>query len=422
MPSETKYAEEFRKISFYFLAAYFCSTTFSHALSQIFFAGALLFFLLDWGMNKKFSWKPGNDLIAIFILLFVGWSVLSALVGPTPLKSLVTTREEWLFLMIPVAASALLDDKRRRTALRIFAVSAGLVSIYAVIQHFTGEHFYHGERLSPSPGGGWRAAGTFSHYLTFGNYYAMASAFFLSIAGGAAIRKDKILFNAAFALSAVATFLTFSYGPILALVFGVLVYLIFWGRKNMKWALSVFALVILLTAAMAPKIMARFLHTVEVESVGIYPGSRQAIWTTAIKMIPEHPLFGVGQGNFLKEYEKYRAPGSDRAFSHAHNDILNIAAYAGIPGALFYLGFWVTMLAMMSKMIRRAPPEEAELKGIGVGCLIFSLVFFVTSFYEASFTDEEVRLILMAVWGLFLAAKMGLKREWQTAEIEEKGA
>lgn len=401
--------ESFRRIGFYFLAAYFCSTTFTHALSQIFFAGALLFFLLDWGMNRKFSWKPQNELFTIFILLFVGWSVLSALLGPSPLKSLVTTREEWLFLMIPVAAWALVDDKRRQTALRIFAVSAGVMSVYAVIQHFAGEHFYHGERLSPSPGGGWRAAGTFSHYLTFGNYYAMASAFFLSIAGGAGIRKDKILFYSAFALSAVATLLTFSYGPILALLFGIILYMILWGRKNYRLLLALTGVVALITVVLAPKLLSRFLHTVEVETVGIYPGSRQAIWRTAMKMIPEHPLFGVGQGNFLKEYEQYRAPGTDKAFSHAHNDILNIAAYAGIPAALFYLGFWVTMLAMMVKMIRRAPPEETELKGIGVGCFIFSLVFLVTSLYEASFTDEEVRLILMAVWGLFLAAENRLK-------------
>lgn len=63
---------------------------------------------------------------------------------------------------------------------------------------------------------------------------------------------------------------------------------------------------------------------------------RVAVWTSALNMIRDHPLLGVGLDNFLYEYPKYILPDAWREpnLSHPHNFVLDFWTRLGIFGVL----------------------------------------------------------------------------------------
>ncbi len=76
---------------------------------------------------------------------------------------------------------------------------------------------------------------------------------------------------------------------------------------------------------------------------------RVAVWTSAVNMLRDHPLLGVGLDNFLYEYPKYILPDAWREpnLSHPHNFILDFWTRLGIFGVLL-LG------ALLISFFRRA--------------------------------------------------------------------
>lgn len=402
-------------VALYSLFGYFLSTTFSHALAQMFFALALLFAIILFIGEENRRDRIHFSYFTIFIVLFVGWSVLSALFNPTPGKSLFILKEEWLFLMIPVAAYLSRNEKAINIAMKVFALSAIVLSLYAIWQHFSGLDPYHGTQLPTAPSSGYRVVGTFSNRLTFGNYYAIASVLFLAIASYADRWSSKSLFYLAFSLTAVASIFTYNRGSLLAFLVGIVIFLIWVGRRYLKATLALLAALVVVIVIAAPDLPSRYLTTFETEWEGKYAGSRLSIWRTGWRMASHNPVFGVGAGNFSGEYCNYRDDESDRIYSHAHNDILNIAAYAGIPAAFFYLGFWALVTVRIVRTLRNLK-DNACVKGVVLGILLATVVFFLTSLYEATFADEEIRLLLMALWGLFFGAERLIKKQVEKAE------
>jgi putative inorganic carbon (HCO3(-)) transporter len=66
---------------------------------------------------------------------------------------------------------------------------------------------------------------------------------------------------------------------------------------------------------------------------------RVAVWTSAVQMIRDHPLLGVGLDNFLYEYPKYNLPEAWREpkLSHPHNVVLDFWVRLGIGGVLILI-------------------------------------------------------------------------------------
>jgi len=408
-----------KDVAFYSLAGYFFTTTFSHFLAQIAYASALLFAMVAFFGDKSRSHKLRLSPFNIFILLFLGWSILSALVGATPLKSILMLKKEWLFLMIPTVVFLADSEKKIKTLIKTLVISAILVSIFGIVQHYIAPYIYHGHVLSVTPAGNYRTSGGFSQYITFGNYFAIASIFLFGMAAYVDKLKWRIIFYIASFLTALATIFTYSYGPILALAIGFILFVIFFGKRNILITSIAIIVIAAATFLLAPKIQSKLRHTVEVEWAGKYEGSRFVIWRAAERMIEEYPIFGVGRGNFENLYLQYCDPGNKRKFPHAHNDILNIAAYAGIPAALFFLGFWCIIINRMIELVRNST-VIGLCRGVAIASFLGTLVFFATSQYDASFNDEEIRLFLMAIWGLFLAVESIVKLTLEKAENIEK--
>ncbi|HDL02794.1 MAG: hypothetical protein DRP46_03250 [Candidatus Zixiibacteriota bacterium] len=403
----------------YALFGYFFSSPFSHALGQIFCGLALFLIIVQVIMDKKVTLKPKIGTFGILILLFILWSAISALVSQRPLGSLFSLKEEWLFMMIPAAAYLSKDEKVLRICLRLFAISVMIISLYGIWQHFTGIDFYHDlPMVKAAPDSyGYRARGNFTHRMTFGNYYALASMLLLGIASCADNCKSRIFYCAGFALAAIASILSFSRGAQLAILITLIIFLIFFAKKS--WRLPAAAMIVaaVIVCMLSPAIQKRYkdIITVELNSDYKFGGSRMIIWEASFNMVKAHPVFGVGQGNYGLFYDTFRAPRDDRHHGHAHNDILNVAAYAGIPAALIFIAFWAAIVYKLLKLLQKIKARNYY-KGVAIGLFMATVIFFISSLYEATFADEEIRLFLMAVWGLAFGLEYLVNETGENAE------
>lgn len=71
--------------------------------------------------------------------------------------------------------------------------------------------------------------------------------------------------------------------------------------------------------------------------------SRVYLWKTALKMIKEHPVLGVGNGNFVSLYDSYVKKYPELKypyFTHypSHNSYLKVESELGILGIIFFIG------------------------------------------------------------------------------------
>ncbi len=92
---------------------------------------------------------------------------------------------------------------------------------------------------------------------------------------------------------------------------------------------------------------------------------RVAHWYVGIQMFINHPLLGVGIGNYQFDYAQY-APGIFvLPLGHAHNYYINIAAETGMIGLLCFLAFLVTIFFAGGRSIhainRRYQLEQTQL-------------------------------------------------------------
>jgi len=71
--------------------------------------------------------------------------------------------------------------------------------------------------------------------------------------------------------------------------------------------------------------------------------TRQTMWSTTVPAIKANGLVGSGVGSFPQVYPQYEDPAAVTTtfVNHAHNDYLEVALEAGIPGILLVVAFFI---------------------------------------------------------------------------------
>jgi O-antigen ligase len=177
----------------------------------------------------------------------------------------------------------------------------------------------------------------------------------------------KIWLSLALFLLLLADFLTFSRGGYLGLGMALIIMLIiFWKEIGQTYKKAILAgLMGLLIFVMVPNpFSARFISIFNLKE-GSNSG-RIETWKQATNVIVEHPVWGVGIGNYpleIKAVASYREP------IYAHNTYLDIAADSGIANALI----WMSILFFSIISFLKRAKEHPIFWGAGISLIIFSV-------------------------------------------------
>ena len=102
---------------------------------------------------------------------------------------------------------------------------------------------------------------------------------------------------------------------------------------------------------------------------------RWQYWSAAAKMFAQHPITGVGPGNFSNFYPRYKIPSALETVADPHNFLLSIITQYGPLGLLgfltmFLLPLWKTTVAAPSALPKTNENSEQTLKKSAVSFVI----------------------------------------------------
>ncbi|MBL7544804.1 MAG: O-antigen ligase family protein [Bdellovibrionaceae bacterium] len=256
---------------------------------------------------------------------------------------------------------------------------------------------------------GQRFAGPFDDPMNFAHIYGMYTVFLAPfvldfLKTGAQQKKHArdwrahALASVAFACTAVSVYLSLTRGAWIGLFTGVVVIFFVY---NWRWGLSLFVAGCL--AAMVMYSASTTFKTRVDQALNpsqSYDSERYNLWRSNWEMFKDHPVFGVGHGDykeFLPTYfEKLDIP-ADHFQSHAHNQYLHFLSNTGLIGFIFYMTFILALMVWTHQGYRRSRNP------VLIGALGAQVAFHMGSLTECNFERAKVRLVYLFFCALALA-------------------
>lgn len=383
----------------------------SISLAQLGFISALVFWLVKIIASGKEQLK--GTFIDVFLLMYLIGLALSSLFSMDPLKSLAGNRNVWLFSMLYL----LVNNADLKTGLRflnVLLVASILMGIYGVWQAVFGWDLSHMRKLEIYGKHIYGAVGGFGMHLTYGGYQMMIALILLAVCMYG-LRTFKARIRAGLIVSAflvnVSVIVSFARSAWLGLLAGYLVLGISaLFTKPLRTLLAALLIVLLLSALFLsiPDMRYRGLLLVN----DLKHSVRTELWTGALAMIRDHPLWGVGTGMFDRYFLKYK-PYYKGAHGHPHNDFLAIYLRSGLTG---FLGYMLLLLFYFKNMtscaVRLYADEERRYHfSLLLGIISSVLAFCVAGLGQNYFTDSENAMLLWFLFGISFL----IYRDWKEA-------
>jgi Lipid A core - O-antigen ligase and related enzymes len=140
--------------------------------------------------------------------------------------------------------------------------------------------------------------------------------------------------------------------------------------------------------------------------------SRIYLWEIAKRMIKDHPLFGVGNGNYVSLYDKYTEIYPQFKFYGytrfpCHNSYLKIESELGIIGGVSFAGVLISSLIAVKKFI--STTQDEFYKFFYTGFLASMISFYVMNLSDNLFfvpkTTSYFWILLAISQGIMFRAK-----------------
>lgn len=385
----------FPRAMFIGLAAMCASMTVSIAGLNMSLAACLALALWDKFSPTPTGWRqtPLDE----SLIILVAMTFLSSLFSMNAALSLMSFRGLWIFLIYYFYVWYVSSERSLKLLVGILCGFGGLVSIYAIFQHYYGLDFF-GEpsrTLSPFAGEAVRfiSKGTFSHHQTFANVYFMIFCLAFSLALVPAPFWKRTLTVGIASVLAVSVIFSYTRGIWLATLVAILLIALFRNRRAFSMVLVTLALVgaVIVTVPSSYSSRARSIFALS-ENI-----DRLIIWEISWAMLRDHPILGIGLGNYPELQDTYAPPQTTVKVSraHAHNSYLQLAIERGIFAIVAFGWIWYVVLRVGFSSLWFLKGQEgfrlAAIRGSTAGVV----GFLIDGFFQNNFGDTEVIALLL---------------------------
>ncbi len=289
----------------------------------------LLFFISVYkhkiDINKNF--KGYYFAIAIFVFTML----LSALFSGDIVYGLNRWADMWIWRFMPfiVITTMITEPNKSLNILKVSCIGISIGILCLIYQGVSGDG---------------RAAGFFGHPMTFAGYLCMYLPLFLigyfdNLFGSKYRNVSGLLFVAGIA----ALIFNGTRGAWIAVAITSGILLLYYMFKN-KRNLIIGTVVIALCGGILVNNDA-FMHRVSTITNNRYQSNseRLLMWNSAWNMFKDHPVFGVGLGQYKDNYQhKYISPkAKEPNLAHAHNNFLQMLAENGVVGFIGFISMFM---------------------------------------------------------------------------------
>lgn len=372
---------------------------------------ALLAVAVAWPALRSAAWvRSAWGVLAAFI----AWSLLAPLLaGHPPTGTGVARTLDWVLVPAAAVAVASLDERRLSNVALAAAVTLLVSVVLAGLQHFgvwpkkeffdslawLRSGFHRVYETVPGRTDRFMAGGFLLHRLKFANVTATLCALG---AAAVALRARRWKLFAATTLLGVIGVAVFPYARAASATVVAVVALV-WvlaaeRRRQAIVGAALFGALMLAVVAYTPSLRHRFASSFSSEG----SGERAAITSAGLAAIAQHPIAGVGPGNFRPGlFTPPDAPAQAREHpGKAHNQFVTIAAESGVLAALLLvvlLGLW------LREGLRALPRGVAVVGAVAIFVLLALL-------HDPLFHAESSLALMLA-----LGASLGFVRKGENA-------
>ena len=311
------------------------------------------------------------------VLLLTLAAVVAGLVAANRRAALFELRTVFLIPALYYALLRLvrLDDRSRWRIVDGWVLGAVGVAVVGLVQYALGQNVVVAEGGLPRLQSVYHSPNNVGLYLGRVWPLLVAVALYLSPgpspARGGETRR-RVLYGLALVVVSLALVLSFSRG---ALLLGLPAALLMMGwRAGGRYRWAALALVVVSALMLIPLLrVPRFASLLDLQTGSTF--FRLELWRSSLTLIREHPLFGVGPGNFQTAYRtRYVLPSAWEEFNlaHPHNIYLDHWTRLGILGVL--AGIAVQIAFLKPQISNLQPPILIGLAGSMAALLAHGLV------------------------------------------------
>ena len=341
---------------------------------------------------------PAKHPVNRFVILYACMYVAAVFMSVTPSGSLRHGAMHVLFTLFAVGlGSAVRTEKQLLWTMRVFVISAALVSCYGIYQYVFGAvgsaAWIDAEMFS---GIGVRVYSTLDNPNVLSEYLLLAIPFSAAFVVYEKNWLARLFFIGTTGVMLLCMVLTFARGGWLGLIVAVAIFLVMIDRRFVfVGIIGLIALYFLLPDVILSRLL----------SIGdLTDGStsyRLSIWLGTLAMIRDFWLVGVGPGTaaFNRVYPIY-GYGAANA-QHSHNLFLQIICDAGIFALIIFVMLLFSYVRALASAMKKSANRALNIFRIAA---VSSLVgFLVQSMTDYSFYNYRVTLVFWAVVGLGIA-------------------
>lgn len=329
--------------------------------------------------SLRFSFTP----LGLPVTVFFSLSALSLIFSTNIWEGLLDLSQLAAYVLLFFLAANNLNSKKRISSISIAATVTAFSSCLYSIYRDQGPYIFTALRQT--------YISTFGHPMFFAEYLIavipVGCVLFL-------VAQNRILKSLLGLMAVTLLFflaLTKTRGAWVGVFFGFLVMLgllILHARKNKSNAVSVInrrhvfvisASILVLIAGMSVFSTARVWQKEVIERIysTFSPGyvtnaMRLNVWGNTLRMVKDHPVRGVGIGNFRVVYPAYRSIAElsltpeGQKYSNTHNDLLQILSETGAVGLLVFIWLVITALRVCLRILRDSKERYYAFLIIGI--------------------------------------------------------
>jgi len=202
-----------------------------------------------------------------------------------------------------------------------------------------------------------------------------------------------------------ALILTASRGAIASCILALLVTLALIKERRAM----LLALVAVMAMAAVSVYMVRAIRTPDMTSLTDDSSKRRFDYMRAgLRLIPQHPIFGVGLDSQKHHWKEWGFPGD--YITHTHSTPIQIAVDRGLPALGCYLWLMAMLFVMTWRGYKKSLPAGDKVgSGLMLGAVAALIGFSASSLINYNFGDSEPLLMLLSVVALSLVVSANVE-------------
>jgi hypothetical protein len=321
---------------------------------------------------------------------FMAATLVALMMSPQPEIGMGVVRKFVLFSIGLLAANLVTTPARARISLVVLLAVAAAASAYGLIQFGTAYlRFLSTNDLADDPTVLARIKGFMGHWMTFSGEQLLV--WCAALPAMMVLRRRWII---PLGIIGAALVLSFTRSVWLGAMAGFVAVAWLLPRKR----LLAMALPIAVVGTVASGLIYHRLSLSFQEGQFAPDSGRLHLFVGGVRMIKDHPLFGVGPERIQTEFPKYYR-GTDLAtavpyYGHLENNIVQLAAERGLLCLAAFLWFVFELYASLIAMIRTGKDDKRWLAASALSALT---AFLVAGFFSYNFGDSEVLLLLLFI-------------------------